>query len=85
MLAKTAKGTEVSVHFIEDCEPNKGGWDCEIYLYDEDGDVRDDKFDDFTIYPDDCREEGCINGETGGPTGEAEEFAREFVLSITEY
>ena len=85
MLAKTRKGTEVSVQFHRDCGPNEDGWYCEIYLYGEDGEVIEDRFDYFTIYPEDCREEGCVDASTGGPTGEAEEYAREYVQSISEY
>lgn len=85
MLAKTAKGTEVSVHFIQDVEPNLDGWYCEIYLYDEDGEVTGDRYDDFCIYPEDCPEQGCYEKTTGGPTGEAEEYAREYIASISDY
>lgn len=85
MLAKTSKGTEASVQFNRDCEPNEGGWWCEIYLYDEEGEIIEDRWDDFCIHPEDCREEGCIDPVTGGPTGEAEEYAREYVESITDY
>lgn len=84
MLAHTAKGTEVSVHFNRDCEPNPNGWYCEIFLYDNDGEIIDERWDDFTIYPEDCRESGCIDSD-GEPTGEAEEYAREYVSSIEDY
>ena len=84
MLAHTAKGTEVSVVFNRDYEPNPNGWYCETFLYDNDGGIIDERWDDFTICPEDCMESGCIDSY-GGPTGEAEEYARESVASIRDY
>lgn len=31
ITARTAKGTQVHVHMIEDCDINKGGYFCQVY------------------------------------------------------
>ena len=41
----TRRGTKVAVSLIEDVEPNKGGYYCEVYLMD----VDDDPIDNFVI------------------------------------
>lgn len=85
MLAHTALGTEVSVDFMPDCEENEGGLYCTITLYDsEEGEIVGDTFDDFCIHPSDCPKEGCWMWG-GGPTEEAEDFARKYVSSIKDY
>lgn len=85
MLAKTKKGTEVSVDFMPDCGVNEGGLYCTITLYNsEDGEIIGDTFDDFCIYAEDCPQQGCW-AQGGGPTEEAELFARDYVGSICDY
>lgn len=83
MLAMTARGTEVSVHFIMDCSPNEGGWFCEVYKYDRYGDLEPSICDDFCIHPDDCPN-GCFDS-CGGPSEEAEQFASNHIEMIRSY
>lgn len=83
MLAKTQNGTEVSVEFIKDVEPNENGFYCEIRRYDEDGDCEEDAWDNFCIHPEDCPNMGCFD-ECGGPTSEAEEFAKLHVEGLVD-
>ena len=75
MLAKTQNGTEVSVEFIKDVEPNENGFYCEIRRYDEDGECEEDAWDNFCIHPEDCPNMGCLY-ECGCPTLEAYEYSR---------
>ena len=61
MLAKTQNGTEVSVEFIKDVEPNENGFYCEIRRYDEDGDCEEDASEEkYPIY---TGSSGRIHGE----------------------
>ncbi len=69
--AKTARGTEVHLSFIPDCEDNEGGWFVEIYL-DEYGDY----YDYFCVHPEDC---DCRDER------EVLKWARDYVSTITEY
>jgi hypothetical protein len=50
MWTKDKKGQRVYVTYIEDCEPNKGGYYCETYTDDFCG----HKIDDFCIHVGDC-------------------------------
>lgn len=50
MWVKDKAGHRVYVTYIEDCEPNKGGYYCETYTDDFCG----RKIDDFCIHEGDC-------------------------------
>ena len=69
--AKTKKGTPVWVATVNDVEPNKGGFYCEIYLS-----MYGDRYDDFCIHTGDC---DCKNPH------EVTAFVRKYVSEITEY
>lgn len=69
--AHTKKGTDVYLHIIKDCEYNKNGYYIEIYLNEN-----DDRYDDFCIHETDC---DCKN------MNEVENFAKNFILNITDY
>ena len=47
---KDMAGQTIYITYIDDCEPNEGGYYCETYA-DED---LDQKIDDFCIHPEDC-------------------------------
>lgn len=60
-----SKGTPVAVAIVDDCEPNKGGFYCEVYIkyitplgcpY-----WAEDRIDDFCIHTTDC---DCTNNES---------------------
>lgn len=51
VTAKTKKGTEVYVTTTPDCDENKGGLYCQIYL-EEDG----EEYDDFCIHKEELAE-----------------------------
>lgn len=84
MLAKTAKGTYVSVDFMPDTEENLGGYYCTITLYDgEYGEIIGDTFDDFCIGTAAYRggKADCNLDDWGA----VEKYARKYVESITDY
>ena len=70
MWCKTAKGTKVEVTFVEDVEPNKGGYYCEVEI------GHKPYYDNFCIHPEDC---DCSNMD------EVEKEARRIVSEIKEY
>lgn len=74
ITARTAKGTQVHVHMIEDCDINKGGYFCQVYTAECD----EDNIDYFVIHVEDI-----IN--TKDPYHEAEKLAIKYIKSITEY
>lgn len=71
MICYTKKGTKVDVSFVEDVEPNEGGWYCEIAHHDT-----LQPFDNFCIHKEDCN---CDDYD------EFSKFAKEYVANITEY
>lgn len=71
ITATTGKGTKVWVHAIEDVDPNKGGYYCEIYL-----NPNEDRYDDFCIHREDCDLTNDID---------VREFIEEYVSQIVEY
>ena len=74
MKAKTKKGTPVWFSLIDDCEPNKGGYYCEIYLSEE----QDERIDDFVIHAEELL-------SSSFPDIEAEQIAEKHIRNITEY
>ena len=54
---------KVYIHYIEDCDVNKGGYYCEVY----DTEEMDNRIDYFCVHTDDC---DCNNAE------EVEKFIR---------
>ena len=71
MICYTGKGTKVDVSFVEDVEPNEGGYYCEISRHDSLM-----PFDNFCIHPEDC---DCKNWR------EVEKEARQIVSEIKDY
>ena len=71
MICYTGKGTKVDVSFVEDVEPNEGGYYCEIARHDT-----LEPFDYFCIHPEDC---DCTKYDA------IEKYAKEYVKQITEY
>lgn len=47
---------KVYIHYIEDCDENKGGYYCEVY----DTEEMDNRIDYFCVHTDDC---DCNNVE----------------------
>lgn len=70
-MAITGRGTRVFLSYIQDCEPNTGGWYVEIYV-----NPYGDRYDDFCIHPEDC---DCTNWDEVG------RFAKNYVSSIMDY
>lgn len=70
IVAYTGRQTRVTVSFVEDVEPNKGGYYCEVELN------KDPYRDNFCIHPYDCN---CKN------FAEVEDTARDIISQITEY
>ena len=71
MICYTGKGTKVDVSFVNDVEPNEGGYYCEIARHET-----LEPFDNFCIHPTDC---DCTNWR------EVEKEARQIVAEIKDY
>lgn len=71
MIAQTKKGTKVALAFVDDVEPNEGGFYVEVY----DGDMMN-YIDNFCVHPYDC---DCTD------INKVEDFARDLVAEIEEY
>lgn len=70
----TKKGTTVRCIYIDDVEPNAGGYFVEVYR--DDDELLGDKLDDFCIHPTDC---DCSNWDA--VVGEASKY----IQSVNEY
>lgn len=68
--AITKKGTKVNVHLIDDVEPNKGGFYCEVYREGND----DNPIDNFVIQAEDIIDEKITT-----------QLIKDFIATINEY